>query len=88
MERADPVQRYGGHGHAAALGLGHPLPAFARPARGGAKAAVEVARAVDRPDDRVEGDRLEPHVVLAAAPERPEHVVEREDDVHVARLAA
>ena len=55
---------------------------------GRAEAAVELAAAVHGSHDRVERDHLLPEPALAAAAERGHHLLEREDHVHVARLAA
>jgi hypothetical protein len=73
---------------AAALGGGDPLPAAAYARGGGAEAAVEVARAVDRAHDRVERDGLEAELRLADHPQRADHLVEREDQPDVVGLAA
>src|ERR671917_564658 len=50
-------------------------------------AAVEVARPVDRADDRVERDRLEPERDLAGHAERLDDLVERQDQRDVVGLA-
>src|SRR2546429_380779 len=69
------------------LGVGDPLPARPRAVRRGTKAAVELARAPDRADDRVERDALKSEISLAHAPERLDHLVERQYHLDVARLA-
>ena len=88
VQLADPIDADRRHRLAAAHRLGDPLPAAAHPARGGAEAAVELARAVDGADDRVERDRLQPEPALAAPPERLDHLVEGQDQVDVVGLAA
>ena len=88
VQLADPVDVDRRHGLAAALRGGDPLPARAHLAGGGAEAAVELAAAVHGAHDRVERDHLLAEAALAAAAERGHHLLEREDHVHVARLAA
>ena len=88
VQLADPEDRDGRERLAAALGLRDPLPARAQPRARGAEGAVEVLRAVDGADDRVEGDRLQPEVVLADAPERVDDLLEREDVADVVGLEA
>ena len=89
VQGADPVDVDRRHVGAAAHRGRDPLPAPADPVRGRAEAAVELAaRAVDRADDRVELDRLEPEPALAAAPERLDDLVEGKDQVDVVGLAA
>ena len=63
-------------------------PSACHAARGGAKAAVELAAAVDRAHDRVERDRLLAEAALAAAAEGVQYLLEGQDHVHVAWLAA
>ena len=60
-----------------------PLPALAHARRGGTEGAVELARAVDGPDDRVERDQLQAEPPLAGPAERAHHLLEGEDVVHV-----
>ena len=60
-----------------------PLPALAHPRGGGPEVAVELARAVDGPDDRVERDHLLAEAALADAAEGAGDLLEREDVVHV-----
>ena len=72
----------------AALGLGDPLPAGPQPRARGAEGAVELLRAVDGPDDRVERDGLEAEVVLGHAPERLDDLLEGEDVADVVGLEA
>src|SRR4051794_21814429 len=65
-------------------------PPAGRP-RVGAGALVfqaAVRAAVDRPEDRVELDRLQADVALLDAAERVDDLAERQDDVDVARVAA
>jgi hypothetical protein len=52
-----------------------------------AELAVELPRAVHRADDRVQRDDLRAEPALAGAPERVDHLLEREDDVDIAGLA-
>ena len=87
VQVADLEERDRRHRLAAALGGGDPLPARAQPRRGRPEAAVEVDRAVDRADDRVERDDLQPAVDLAGAPERVDDLLEREDQPDVVGLA-
>ena len=63
---------------AAADGLGDPLPAG--PATPGCRAElrVEVTHLVDRADDLVEGDDLDPEVALPELPQGADDLVERE----------
>ena len=88
VQVADPVDRDRGERLPAALGGGDPLPAAAHARRGRAEAAVEVARAIDGADDRVERDRLEPELDLADHAERLDDLVERQDQRDVVGLAA
>src|SRR5687767_7036671 len=88
VELADPVDVDRRHAFAAALGGGDALPARAHAARGGAKAPVELAAAVDRAHDRVERDRLLAEPALTAAAKGAHHLLEGQDHVHIARLAA
>jgi hypothetical protein len=88
VQLADPVHVDRGHRLAAALRGRHPLPARAHLARGGPEAAIELATAIHRAHDGVERDDLLAQLPLAAAPEGRHHLLEREDHVHVARLAA
>ena len=88
VQLADPVDVDRRHRLAAAHRLRDPLPAPAQAPRGGAEAAVELARAIDRADDRVELDRLQPEPPLAALAERLDDLVEGQDDVDVVGLAA
>ena len=87
VELADPEERDRRHRLAAALGGRDPLPARAQPLRGGAEAAVEVRRAVDGADDRVELDDLQAAIDLADAPERLDDLLERQDQPDVVGLA-
>ncbi len=73
---------------AAAHRLGDALPAAAKPGGLGAELAIELALAIDRADDRVELDRLQPEALLAAVAERREHLVERKHETDLAGLAA
>ena len=86
VQVADPVDGDRRERLAAALGGGDPLPAAAHARGGGAEAAVEVARAVDGADDRVERDRLQPELRLADHPERVDDLVERQDQPDVVGL--
>ena len=83
VQLADPVDVDRRHRLALALGQVDALPALADPRRGGAEVAVELARAVDGPDDRVELDQLLAEPPLADAAERADDLLEREDVVHV-----
>ena len=83
VQLADPVDVDGRHCLALALGEVDALPALADPRGGGAEVAVELARAVDGPDDRVERDHLQPEAALADPPEGAGDLLEREDVVHV-----
>jgi hypothetical protein len=83
----DPVDVDRRHPLAAPDRLRDPLPPPLHAARGRAKAPIELAGAVDRADDRVERDRLEPEPPLALATERLDHLVEGQDQVYVARLS-
>jgi hypothetical protein len=85
---ADPVHRNRRERLAAALGGRDPLPAPAHPWRRGPEAAVEVARAIDRADDRVQRDRLEAELDLAGHAERLHDLVEGQDQRDVVGLAA
>jgi hypothetical protein len=84
----DPVQGDRRQRLAAALGGGDPLPAAAQARRGGAEAAIEVRRAVDRADDRVQRHDLQPDVLPAGDAERVHNLLEREYQRDIARLAA
>jgi hypothetical protein len=75
-----PIRR---QGLALPLGQVDPLPALADARRGGPERAVELTRAVDGPDDRVERDQLLAKALLAGAAERAHHLLEGEDVVHV-----
>ena len=87
---ADAVDGDRRQGLAAARGVGDPLPARADARGRRAELAVEAAvrPAVDRAQDRVELDRLQPDVALLDPPERVDDLLERQDDVDVARVAA
>ena len=63
------------------------LPACANPARGGAKAAIEIALAIDRADDRVERDDLQAEVRLARPAKGLDDLLEGEDQPDVVGLA-
>ena len=73
---------------AAALRLRDPLPARPQARAGGAEGAVELLRAVDGADDRVERDALEAEVVLGDAAERLDDLLERQDVADVVGLEA
>jgi hypothetical protein len=88
VQFAHPVHVDRRHRLAAALGGGDPLPAGPDLARGRAEAAVELAAPVDRSHDRVERDRLQAEIVLAAPSKGLYHLFEGEDEVDIARLAA
>ena len=88
VQVADAVDRDRRERLAAALGRRDPLPATTYARGGRPEAAVEVVRAVDRADDRVELDRLEPELDLADHAERVDDLVEREDQPDVVGLAA
>ena len=88
VQRADPVDVDRRHRLAAAHRLRDPLPALPRAALRGPKLAVELARAVDGADDRVEVDGLQAEPALAAPPERRDDLVEGQDVVDVVGLAA
>ena len=87
VQVADPVDVDRRHRLALPLSQVDPLPALAHPRRGGPEGAVELARAVDGADDRVERDQLLAEPAFADAPERLHHLLEREDVVHVVRAA-
>src|SRR5215210_8372037 len=59
-----------------------------QPRAGGAERAVELLRAVDGADDRVERDALEAAVVLRDPAQRLDDLLEREDVADVAGLEA
>jgi hypothetical protein len=88
VQLADAVDVDRGQRLAAAHRGGDALPARADSPGGGAELAVEVARAVDGSDDRVERDHLQPELALTRTPERRYDLLERQDHVDVARLAA
>jgi len=75
------------HRLAAPLGGRDALPARPQAARGRAEAAVELAPAIDRADDRVERDRLAAEAALAGPAEGLENLLEWQDQVEVAGLA-
>ena len=87
VQGADAVDVDRRHRLAAAGRGGDPLPAPAHPARGGPEAAIELARDVDRADDRVEVDRLQPQPPLPTTAKRGDDLVEREDQADVVGLA-
>ena len=77
------------HRLATALRLRDALPALAQPRRRRVEVAVEVARAVDGADDRVDvDDAASPSGALAGAAERLDDLLEREDHADVVGLAA
>src|SRR5687767_7835841 len=88
VQRADAVNIDRRHRLAASHRLRDPLPALPAAALRGPEVAVELARAVDGADDRVELDRLQPEAALAAAPERGNDLVEGQDLVDVVGLPA
>jgi hypothetical protein len=85
---ADLVEADRRHVLPAAHGLGDAFPPPAGQAAGGGEVAVEAALAVDRPDDRVERHRPQAERALADPPELGDDLVERQDEVDVARAAA
>jgi hypothetical protein len=87
VELTDAVDVDRRHGLALALREVDALPALAHARRCGAEAAVELARAVHRADDRVERNGLLAEAPLADAPERSRHLLEGEDVVHVVGAA-
>ncbi len=87
VRAADPVDVDRRQRLAAAHRGRDPLPARAHARGGRPERAIEAGLAVDRPDDRVDGDDLDREVALADAPERRDDLVEGQDQVEVARLA-
>src|SRR5206468_5403050 len=71
------------HRLASALRFGDPLPARTDSTRGWAEPAVEFSRAIDRPDNRVEGNGLEPQAPLAPVAECLRYLLERKDQIDV-----
>ena len=63
------------------------LPARAHPARGRAEAAVELTRAVDAADDRVQRDDLQPDPAFGHEPERGDDLLVGEHHPDVVGLA-
>ena len=88
VQLADPVDGDRRERLAAPLRLGDPLPARAQPRAGGAEGAVELLRAVDGADDRVELDRPQAEVVLGDEPERLHDLLEGQDVADVVGLEA
>jgi hypothetical protein len=83
VELADSVDVDRRHRLALALREVDALPALTHAWRGWAEVAVEFARAVDGPDDRVERDHLQAKGSLAHPAQRLHDLLEREDVVHV-----
>src|SRR5699024_8102168 len=71
-----------------AAGTGDALPPRAALVGGGPEAAVEVLHLVDRADDRVERDQLQPEASLAASAEGVDDLVERQRPRGFTALAA
>ena len=89
VQLADAVHVDRRHRLAAPARRGDALPASAQLRRHGPELAVELADApVDAADDRVERDRLHAEVVLGAAPERRDDLLEREHRRDVVGLVA
>ena len=75
--------------HSTRPGAGHARRAPSVPDPGrevGRKLRSKLAGTVDRPDDRVERDRLQAEPSLSSAPERLDHLLEGEDQIDVAGL--
>jgi hypothetical protein len=87
VQLADQEQRHGRQRLAPPLRGRDALPARAQPRRRRPEPAVEVGRAVDGADDRVERHDLQPAVDLPGAPERVGDLLERQDLPDVAGLA-
>ena len=88
VQVADAVDVDRRHRLAAALRLRDALPALAQARRRRAEVAVELARAVDGPDDRVDVDHLQSQRALAGPAERLDDLLERQDHGDVVGLAA